>query len=52
MVCIDSFKLQTMTAFNQKLLQGVRMLHGACFTFSRKEPREASGRRRQKKENP
>jgi hypothetical protein len=22
MVCIDSFKLQTMTAFNQKFLQG------------------------------
>jgi hypothetical protein len=28
---------------NQKLLL---MLHGACFTFSRKESREASGRRR------
>jgi len=24
MVCIDSFKLQTMIAFNQKLLQGVQ----------------------------
>jgi hypothetical protein len=27
----------------------VQMLHGACFTFSRKEPREAFGRRRQEK---
>jgi hypothetical protein len=24
MVCTDSFKLQTMTAFNQKLLRGVQ----------------------------
>jgi hypothetical protein len=23
---------------NKKLLRGVQMLHGACFTFSRKEP--------------
>jgi hypothetical protein len=29
--------------------RGFQMLHGACFTFSRKEPREASGRRRQNK---
>ena len=38
MVCIDSFKLQTMTAFNQKFLQGVQ---GGSF-FKKRPP----GRRR------
>jgi hypothetical protein len=43
MVCIDSSKLQTMTAFNQKLLRGVQ---GGGFL--EKSP---PGRRRQKKED-
>ena len=34
MVCIESFKLRTMTAFNKKFLRGVQMLHGAVFTKS------------------
>jgi hypothetical protein len=43
---IEAFNLLfNLLAFNKKLLG---MLHGACFTFSRKESREASGRRRQK----
>ena len=33
----DSFKRQTMTAFNQKLLQMLHGSRGTCFTFSRKE---------------
>jgi hypothetical protein len=39
MVCIDSFKLQTMTAFNQKLLRGVQ---GAV--FSKRAPLAAGGK--------
>jgi hypothetical protein len=41
MVCIDSFNLQTMTAFNKKFLQGVQMLHGAV--FSKSAPLAAGG---------
>jgi hypothetical protein len=40
MVCIDAFKLQTMSAFNQKLLRmlyGVRMFHGGGF-FKKRPP--------------
>jgi hypothetical protein len=33
--------LQTMIAFNQKLLQGVQMLHGAV--FSKRAPLAAGG---------
>jgi hypothetical protein len=37
-----SIRLQTMTAFNQKFLRGVQMLHGAVFSKS-----APPGRRRQ-----
>ena len=39
MICKDSFKVQTMTAFNKKLL---RMLHGAV--FSKRVPLAAGGK--------
>jgi hypothetical protein len=37
----DSLRLQTMTAFNKKLLQGVQMLHGTV--FSKRVPLAAGG---------
>ncbi len=42
MVCVDFFKLQTMIAFNKKLLRGSR-----CFTggFLEKSPLAAGGKR-------
>jgi hypothetical protein len=41
MVCIDSFKLQTMIVFNQKFLRGSRG-HASC--FFKKSPLAAGGR--------
>jgi len=42
-VRIDSFKLQTMNAFNQKFLQGVQMFHGAVFSKRGRRPQPIHG---------